>query len=176
MFPWRPNPSLTAVRCLLTYLRAYTADLTEKTSRVTDGRFSLPAPPPVETAASGWTDSSPPRFSWRLSGPPQPAAFPSEECGQIMILIEKRRGVAAPSASHLQLLCSLLQKPLCGSELLDGLVQLIHSQVLLLHLPLQLVSLQDQILHLRVSRESLLFRPGLLFPQLNVALPDRRRR
>lgn len=138
-----------------------------------NGSFSLPALPPAETAASGWTDSSPPRFSSHLSGPPPPAAFLSEECGQISIPRERQR-VAASGVCHLQLLCSLLQKPLCGSELLDGLIQLIHFQVLLLHLSLQLISLQDQILHLRISREPLLFRPGLLFTQLNVTLRDRR--
>lgn len=137
-----------------------------------NGSFSLPALPPAETAASGWTGSSPPRFSSHLSGPPRPAAFLSEECGQITIPRRRqhRQRVGASRVCHLQLLCSLLQKPLRGSELLDGLIQLIHFQVLLLHLSLQLISLQDQILHLRISRESLLFRPGLVFTQLNVAL------
>lgn len=62
------------------------------------GSFSLPALPPAETAASGWTDSSPPRFSSRLSGPPPPAAFLSEERGQIMIprRRQNRQRVAAP--------------------------------------------------------------------------------
>ena len=73
----------------------------------------------------------------------------------------------------LQLLRSLLQLSLSGSVILDGLAQLIHLVVQLLHPSSQLIFLLTQLLQLHLSYTALLFCLNLLLAQQSIALRDR---